>query len=386
MKIAILGPYPLDTERLGGVEVAIVYVQRELLRMPDTELYIITCKQELSRPKVIEQDGLTVTYLPRGRLGRVTWHRQEVRAILSVLRGIKPDIIHAHGSGLYAGAALASGYPAVVTVHGIASQEAKLLVGWKNKLRGFLDSQYERSVMRRAAHLMLITPYVEQVFGGVFSGRSYLVENACDERFFEIARNPVPGRIFFAGPVIPRKGVLPLLKALRLVREQIQEAHLHVAGSTSVRPDYAQTCQAYVGERGLAGATVFLGHLAQEQVLEEYARCAVLVLPSFQETAPMVIEQAMAAGVPSVAIRAGGVPWMVEDGVTGLTLPIPGSAEGDPQALADALLQVLQAPEEADRMGQRAEQEAQKRFRPQAVARRTIEVYRQVIEAEGSTP
>jgi glycosyltransferase involved in cell wall biosynthesis len=383
MKIAILGRYPLDTERLGGVEVAIVYVQRELLKMPDVELHIITCKETLSRSKVLRQGRLTVTYLSRKPLGRITRHVREVRAMLSVLRDIDPDVVHAHSTGLYAGAALASEYPAVITVHGIVSQEAKLLTDWPSKLRGFLDSQYERSVVRRAQHLMVITPYVEKVFADIFSGEAHLVENACDERFFALERQTVSGRLSFAGPVIPRKGVLPLLKALRLVREQVPVAHLRVAGATTIDPAYYQACQAFVRDAALDDAVTFMGHLPQEEVLQEYATSAAFVLPSFQETAPMVIEQAMAAAVPSVATRAGGVPWMIEDGVTGVTLPVPQTMDGDPRALAEAILRILQDGEGADRMGQQAKEEAEKRFRPAAVARRTFQVYRQVAGMSG---
>jgi glycosyltransferase involved in cell wall biosynthesis len=323
-----------------------------------------------------------VTFLPRGRFGRVTWHRREVRAILDVVRAFRPDIVHAHGSGLYAGAALDSPYPSVITVHGIISQEARLLTGWRSRMRGFLDAQYERAVIRRARHLVLITPYVQEVFRGLFSGEAYLVENACDERFFALERQPIEGRLLFAGPVIPRKGALPLLKALRLVREQEPLAHLRVAGPTGARPDYYQECQAYVRDSGLGDAVVFLGQLTQEQVLQEYATCAAFVLPSFQETAPMVVEQAMAAGVPTVATRAGGVPWMVEEGATGLMLPVPSSLEGDPAALAEGLVSILSDAQAAQRMGQRAREEALLRFRPEEVARRTFEVYGQVIEAE----
>jgi glycosyltransferase involved in cell wall biosynthesis len=381
MKIAILGQYPLDTQRLGGVEVAIVYAQRELLKIADVELHIVTCKEELTQPKVVQRERLTLTYLPRGGRGRLTWHRHEIRAMLEVLHAFQPDVVHGHGSGLYAGAALASPYPSVITPHGIIYQEARLLAGWSSQVRGWLDSAYERSVVRRAGHMMLITPYVEKAFAGLFSGQSYLVENACDERFFDLDWQPVPGRLLFAGPVIPRKGVLPLLQALSLVRREVPAAHVHIAGPTGSMPGYYQACQAYVRKAGLDQAVAFLGHLTQEQVLQEYATCAVFVLPSFQETAPMVVEQAMAAGVPSVATCAGGVPWMLANGVTGLTLPVPSSAEGDPQAFAQALLCLLRDPAEASRMGQRAQAEAEHRFRPAVVARRTYGVYQRLMEA-----
>ncbi len=381
MQVAIVGPYPLDTERLGGVEVAIVYVQRELVKIPGLKLHIITCKEQLDAPRQVERDGATVTYLPRARMGRLTAHRREIAAMAGVLRELQPDIVHAHGSGLYAGAALAVPYPSVLTVHGIVSQEAKLLTEWRARLRASLDVRYERSVIRRTRHLMLITPYVAQVFEGLFQGTSYLVENACDERFFQVERRPVAGRLLFAGPVIPRKGVLPLVRALAQVRQAVPEAHLRVAGSLTTDPAYVAACQEAARNLGVADSVTFLGHLAQEQVLEEYATCAAFVLPSFQETAPMVVEQAMAAGVPSVATAAGGTPWMLEEGVTGFILPLPATLDGEPERLAEALRRVLTDPQAALRMGQQAQRVARERFMPSAVARRTYETYQRVIEA-----
>ena len=382
MKVAVLGRYPLNTERIfGGVEAAIVSVERELIKMSDVDLHTITCTEELSQTKVVKAGRHSVTYLPRRRLGRVTRHRREVHAMLSALRDLRPDVVHAHSAGLYAGAALASRYPAVITVHGIFAEEAKLLTGWRNRLRGFLDAHYERYVMRRAQHLIVISPYVEGVFAGVFSGQSYLVDNPCDGAFFGLRRQPVPGRLLFAGLLTPRKGVLPLLRSLCLVRERIPEAHLRVAGPTAVDPHYFRACEAYVRDTGLSLAVTFLGHLGQEEILREYATSSALVMPSFQETAPIAIGQAMAAGLPVVATRAGGVPWMLEDGVTGTTLPVSRRPDGDPEALADALCRVLQDPDRADKMAQRAKQVAERRFRPEVVARRTREVYQRVIAA-----
>jgi glycosyltransferase involved in cell wall biosynthesis len=228
---------------------------------------------------------------------------------------------------------------------------------------------------------MLISPYVEQVFGGLFRGRSYLVEAACDERFFGLERQVVPGRLLFTGLLVKRKGILPLLQALALVRRERPEAHLHLVGPLGVQPDYALACEEYARAAGLEGAVTFLGHIPQEQLYQEYAQCAALVLPSFQETAPSVIQQAMACGAPCVALRAGGVPWMLEDGVTGLTLPVPPTLDGDPPALAAAILRLLNDEAAARAMGARARVEARKRFWPADVARRTVDVYRQVINS-----
>jgi len=382
MRVALLGQYPLiGTPSFGGVEIAIVNAQRELRQFPDVDLNIITCRPEISQAQVVRDDRVSVTYLPRQRFGRITWHYQDVRALLPVLRALSPDLVHAHGSGFYAGAALASGYPTVITVHGILSQEARLLTGWRNRLRGLLDATYENQVVRRAKHLIVITPYVEQVFAHRFRGQAYWVENPCNERFFEIVRHPVPGRLLFSGYVCVRKGVLPLLKTLVHLRARHPEAHLRIAGYTNIEADYYRACVDYVRDAGLQQAVTFLGQLTQEQILEEYATCAALVLPSFQETAPIAVEEAMAAAAPIVATRAGGVPWMLEHGVTGLMVPVPPSPDGDPKTLAEAITAILSDPAGAEDMGQRARAEAERRFRPHTIARRTYEVYQQVLAA-----
>jgi glycosyltransferase involved in cell wall biosynthesis len=87
----------------------------------------------------------------------------------------------------------------------------------------------------------------------------------------------------------------------------------------------------------------------------------VLVLPSYQEPFGTVLAEAMAVGVPVVATRVGGLPEVVDDGVTGrLTTP------GDPDALAAAVLDVLA---HRDRMGAAARERAQ-RFDADAYAER----------------
>lgn len=383
MKVALLGPYPQDPERpLGGPETAVALLQAELSRLPGVTLHIITCVPGLRTPTTTSEGPVGITYLPRGRLGRVTWHIREMRRMLAALCRLQPDIVHAQGSGLYAGAALASPYPAVVTVHGILGEEARLHSAWSHRLRGLLDGAYERWVLRRTEHLIAISPYVERAFEGLFRGASYVVENPCDLGYFGLPRNPVPGRILLPGVVIPRKGVLPMLRALAIVQRALPEAHLHVAGSTQSRPDYYAACTDYVRQAGLTESVAFLGHLSRGEMREEYAAAATVVLPSFQETAPIAIAEAMAAGVPVVATRAGGVSDMVADGVTGRTLLAPAPPEGDPEALAEALIEMLSRPELAEAMGQRARAVAAERFRPDVVARRTYDVYRRVLGME----
>jgi len=380
VRVAILGQFPEDPQKLlGGVQAAIAYVLPELAKLSDLDLRVIACSEALDAPRRTSVAGVPVTFLPRKGLGRVTWHLREVRSMLREMEGFDPDLYHAHGAGLYAGAAIASGRPSVVTVHGIFAQEARLLRGWRARMRGELDGLYERWVLSRCQHLITISPYVERVFSGVFRGRTYLVENPVDARFCDPERRPVRGRMLLPAVVIPRKGVLPAIQAVERLAVAWPEVQLRVAGSLHSRPDYAARCQAYVAEQGLAERVKFLGHLDQETLLKEYASCELLLLPAFQETAPISLEQGMAAGMPCVATRVGGVGDMLRDEESGYTLPAAPAPDGDPEALARACERVLSDPERAKRVGAQAKREAERRFRASRVAQATAEVYRQVL-------
>ena len=74
----------------------------------------------------------------------------------------------------------------------------------------------------------------------------------------------------------------------------------------------------------------------QTEVRPYYSLGTLLALPSHSEGSPNVVLEAMAAGLPIAATAVGGVPEILEEGVTGLMVP-----PGDPQALADAMLRIL---------------------------------------------
>jgi len=105
-----------------------------------------------------------------------------------------------------------------------------------------------------------------------------------------------------------------------------------------------------------------------------YARADVVLLTSRQETAPLVVSEAMAAGRPLVATRAGGVPLMVRDGVTGF-LTDPGDVVG----LAQATLALLVQPDRCRAFGEAARAEAEQRFRLAVVVERTMALYDDLI-------
>lgn len=200
------------------------------------------------------------------------------------------------------------------------------------------------------------------------------IENPVSEDFFAVTSGEKPGRLIYLGVVSEEKGVLTLLKALKVAVQSIPSAHLHIAGQ--IRDEkYYRVLVDYVHANGLEEKVRFLGLLDKAAVLREYAECEMLVLPSRQENSPMVIREAMAAGKPVIATRVGGIGDLVRDGKTGFVIDVD-----DVESLADRMVELLRRPDLRAGMGKMARLEAASRFRLDQVAERYRVVYLAVAE------
>ena len=139
--------------------------------------------------------------------------------------------------------------------------------------------------------------------------------------------------ILFIGNDFVRKGGLVLLEAFRAVRQAIPDAQLQLVGTDPrIRPQ--------------EGVQV-LGRIQDRSRVEElYRKASVFAVPSYFDPFPLVLLEAMAFGLPTVATFTCGVPEIVVDGVTGRLVPA-----GDADALAGALIAVLSDPEAARQAG-----------------------------------
>lgn len=167
------------------------------------------------------------------------------------------------------------------------------------------------------------------------------------------------GYLLFVGRLRVRKGVEVLLAALARLRTGHPEARLLVAGDG----EHRRALERAAGRLGVADAVTFLGRCDAARVRELLAGAAALAVPSIYEGMPLVVLEAMDAGVAVVASRVSGIPEVVEDGTTGWLVP-----PEDPEALAAALAEALANPEEARRRGAAGRRRVEERFRPRHAA------------------
>lgn len=170
------------------------------------------------------------------------------------------------------------------------------------------------------------------------------------EEFGKAPRKARGKRLIFVGRLDAIKGVPLLLEAFETVLKAHPDAYLLIVGDGPARA----TLEARA--KGLGDAVEFLGYRASEDIPGLLDQSDIFVLPSFAEGVPVVFMEAMAARLPVIASRVAGVGELVEDGVSGFTIP-----PGDVSTLIQRIETLLSDPALCDQMGEagRAKVEAE---------------------------
>lgn len=205
--------------------------------------------------------------------------------------------------------------------------------------------------------------------------RMSLIENGVDVSAYAPAAPAKPAndppRILYAGPITPRKGLLDLLEASRLLQQRGVCHEILLAGGTPAEgPEAEAEVHAAAGPK-----TRFLGPCPHEAMPDLYRSVDLYCLPSWWEAMPLSVLEAMASGLPVVASRVGDIPRAVCDGVTGRVTP-----PRDPQALVEALEPLLVNPELRRTYGKAGRRRVKERFDLAATIAAVDHLYRELAE------
>jgi glycosyltransferase involved in cell wall biosynthesis len=331
----------------------------------------------------VRATGVPVVHLAARHLRDAAAYRRLAR----LLRAGGFDLVHAHlayASIWGAVAAPRAGLPLVATLH-VAPPRVPPLSreGLRQRLmRGLLA--------RRAARVVAVSRALADTWidAGLPAGRLEVVHNGIDVAAYEPAADgavdvrrelalPAGAPVLATVTVLRAgKGSEVLLEAFAALRRDHPAAVLVVAGDGPLRP----ALEARAAELGLGGAVRWAGF--RRDVPQLLAAADLFVLPSRWDAFPTAVLEAMAAGLPVVASHTGGIPEMVEDGVTGLLVP-----PGDAPALAAALSGLLAAATgRRAEMGRRGRERAGAHFSLAAWADRLEALYRAVAGGGGGAP
>jgi glycogen(starch) synthase len=184
--------------------------------------------------------------------------------------------------------------------------------------------------------------------------RSRVILNALPDPL-RPAVEPAPGPVLVgAGRLVGDKGFDVAIRALPAVRERFPGAVLRLAGDGPARTEL----EALAAGLGVADAVELLGWVAPDLLPDVAAQGSVVLVPSrWEEAFGLVALQAMQVGRPVVASRVGGLPEVVDDGVTGTLV-----GADDVDALSRAVVALLDDPEGAARMGSAGRERAARAF------------------------
>ena len=215
---------------------------------------------------------------------------------------------------------------------------------------------------------------------GVDLSRFYPIPK--DEAQEFIGMPPCERMLLFVGRIEPLKGVDTLLEAITLMRHKGKFTEipfcLSIIGGD---PDAIQENMSVEMTRlqelrrqfDLDGMVTFLGKRSQDTLPYYYSAAEAVLVPSQYESFGMVALEAMACGTPVVASQVGGLAFLVQDGVTGYTVPT-----SDPQALADRLIRIIEHPAMRQEMGKQAVEFAQQ-YGWKVIAGKIINLYKEVL-------
>ena len=383
LRVTMIGDFPRSEDQVGGgVESVMLYLAQRLASYEAVSLHVVTIDRWGLGERRVDGSGYSIEYVAASRIRGPVRRYLNTRRLCAAVKAARPDIVHAHIAGHYSRAAILSGAPVVLTLHGIRFLEANLRTSW-------VDRYYRRHIVRReerrdidaVSNIVSINPFIEETFGERVRGKATRIENPVAPTFFELPDPDDSLTLLYAGRITPRKDLMTLLAGFALLHDRYPQARLRIAGAPD-NPDpigYADSIKKFVSDRGLDGSVAFLGNLTEEDLLREYTAAPFFVLTAVLETAPMSIGEAMAAGRIVITTDAGGCRHMVEHGVSGMVVPI-----GDADAFGRALLTCAEDSDYRRKLGAAARKAAADRFSAAAIAERTIHLYRKTLDVSGA--
>lgn len=305
--------------------------------------------------RIIERYCRENPYYP---LGEYFWTWFNSRAMLLSLLDVsipEADVYHTLCTG-YAGfagvvARAVLGRPLVLTEHGIYHRERSIEIDASSAIRGNQRDQWKKLFFSLSRLAYAVSDQVITLFEtnrrlelalGAPEKRSRVIPNGIDlDRYRAVEREPRAGfHVGLIGRIVPIKDVKTFIVCAQAVLQEVQPVHFYCIGPLAEDPEYVEECRELVTALGLEDVLHFTG---SQDVREYYAFLDVVVLSSLSEAQPLVILEALAAGVPVVSTRVGDVPGLLDGEDRFIALP------KDAEGLAQRIAAILRDPESAAR-------------------------------------
>ncbi len=399
MKVAIVTPEFLPN--WGGIG---TYAAQLAKHLPsDFDVHVISLsrggKDERLEPMPGITDRITLHTLGKARdtfLYNSQFQVNLLRSFRSLRAKHQFDLLHANHAQMpdVFLKLLGEDVPSITTVHTtIISQRAgtkKADLGLRNierseKMTYLLFpalSMVEREYLNRCRNIIFVSDYIRKLFERTFGPpeHSRIIHNGVDTSVFRprsreecLEHFPMldglENIILFSGRMIALKGLDTAIAAFsRILRDF--DANLVMAGVGNFDP-----WRRMLAENGVPESRyVYLSQVPYHEMPYLYPLASTFILPSYSESFPMTILEAMSSGLAVVASRVGGIPEMISDQRNGVLFE-----PGNPLALAEGVMRILSDDVYADRISKNARNRALDEFSAVRMAVTTSEAYKEVV-------
>jgi len=369
---------------IGGIA-AHVYELARALRNLGNDVTLVTFRKTFFAPKEELLDGLHIIriYLPRNTvLLYPIFAAFEYFNVRRIVKTKRIDVLHSHyvfPDGFVS--RLHPGVPRVATEH---------TSGFLERLeRGRMLWLY-RWVYAGMDHIIAPSDELAEAVRslGILEQKITFVPNGVDTEKFspevpaesirrQYALAPDTRIVLCPRRLEPKNGVKYLIEAIPAVLQRCPDTGFFIVGGSY--PDQLALLQKRAHELGVLDHVTFTGSVPNADMPQWYAAADVVVLPSLKEATSIAGLEAMACGKPLVGTNVGGIPYLIDDGETGLLVEPKNHSQ-----LADALIRVLTDDELRSEMGVRAREKAIRQFSWVRVAGTVQSIYERTLGRRGT--
>jgi glycosyltransferase involved in cell wall biosynthesis len=379
--------YVSNTEKMSGAEFSLLSLMRgldrtqfqSLLLLPGEGLFAECARKAGIELQIVPSmvrfgEAFRLRVLPRVAI--CVWQ------IMKIIRCRRIRIVHVNSPrAAYIGALAGRLAGAFTLTHVRDIEQSPFASRTKSRLLGFLSDRIV-AVSRATAHAILtVNPAlrgkVEVIYNGI-DRKEMAVRPAAETRGCLGISSAAP-LIGCAGILHPAKGQDILIRAAARIQVEFPEFRALLIGQVFHASDagYEIKLKKLVAELGIKDNIIFTGF--RNDVFDLIQAMDVFVHPAvFQDPLPRILLEAAACGRPIVATNTGGIPEIIQDGISGLLVE-PGNAD----ALADAVLALLRHPDKAKRLGQAAMKRIEQVFSLRGHISALTVIYRSFVSKGG---
>ncbi|OFV67452.1 MAG: glycosyl transferase family 1 [Candidatus Syntrophoarchaeum caldarius] len=356
----------------SGVYTHAKNIATQITKSPDVDLHIISIGDENI---ITNQFGATIHFIKRANFRGATYFYYPLLFKKKIIE-INPDIVHIQGYAryYYIAVSLLKRYPFILTLHSNLTEELEYRLPQSLKRYVSLKTEpyLEKRLVRKAEQVIVPSPHMVEFHVDMKDKMCVIPNGVAVEKIQNsvlMQRDMAHPSILFVGRLEKIKGVDILIKSISFVVSSIPNVHLYIAGIGEEEGELKHL----VKKLDIEENVTFLGFVSEDDKWSYYKSTDLCVVPSLEEPFGIVLLEAMACGKPVVASNVGGIPYIVEDGETGLLFEC-----GNIEDLAERVTALLEDKELRKKMGEAGYEKA-KEFSWSNIADRTLELYRVVL-------